>query len=53
MNYYVHDEDGKMIRCFRWRYEAVRFLQDGWTIRKAAKRNFYNEVFLTVGESLI
>jgi hypothetical protein len=54
MKYYVYDEDGCMIRCFRWKHEAIAFLQEGWTIqvKKVVKRDGYSEALL-MGEAWI
>ena len=54
MKYYVYDEDGLMIRCFQHKYEALRFMQEGWTMKviKIVKRDGYSEA-LTLGEALI
>lgn len=54
MKYYVYDEDGCMIRCFRWKHEAISFLQPGWTIKviKIVKRDGYSEA-LFLGEALV
>lgn len=48
MKYYVYDEDNKMIRCFRWKHEAIAFLQPGWSIqvKKVVKRDGYSEALL-------
>ena len=54
VKYYVYDEDGCMIRCFRWKHEAITFLQEGWTIqvKKVVKRDGYSEALL-LGEAWI
>lgn len=54
MKYYVYDEDNKMIRCFRWKHEAIAFLQPGWSIqvKKVVKRDGYSEALL-LGEAWI
>lgn len=53
MSYFVYDEEGKMIRCFRWKWEALAFLQDGWFIKKIVKRDGYSESFYVLGDALI
>lgn len=32
MRYWVYDEDNKLIRKFWDKWEAERFLQEGWTL---------------------
>ena len=55
MRYYVYDEDGAMIRCFRWKHEAIAFLQPNWTIKRVEikKRDGYSEALVTLGAALI
>lgn len=52
MKYYVYDEDGLMIRCFQHKYEALAFVQTGWTIKfiKMEKKNGY-EVAKHIGDA--
>ena len=54
MKYFVHDEDGIMIRSFQLRREAEAFLQKGWTIkyRRIVKRDGYSEA-LSLGIALL
>lgn len=55
MRYYVFDEEGNMMRCFRWKHEALAFLQDGWTIqfKKPQQRNLAAEMYAKLGPALI
>ena len=53
MNYFVYDEEGKMIRCFQRKSEAVSFLQEGWFIKRIVKRDGYSESFYVLGDALI
>lgn len=52
MKYYVYDEDGLMIRCFQHRYEALWFMQPGWTMKYVMleKKDGY-EVAKTIREA--
>lgn len=52
MNYFVYDEEGKMIRCFQYKREAIRFLQDGWTINFVPQTSQYDKA-ITLGGALI
>jgi len=53
MKYYIYDEDNLMIRCFQHKQEALRFMQEGWTmqVKKIIKRDGYSEA-LILGEAL-
>ena len=51
MNYVVYDEEGKMIRSFQRKSEAVAFLQVGWTIKRIMRRDGYSESIDILGES--
>ena len=52
MNYFVRDEEGKLIRCFQHKSEAKRFLQEGWTINYVPPISNYEKA-ITLGSSLI
>lgn len=52
MRFEVHDEDGKLFRKFWTRWEAMRFLQPGWTLVEKAKFRDVKPTPETHGEAL-
>lgn len=51
--YKVIDETNKAIRVFYKKAEAIRFLQDGWTIQLVKVPNRYKQALANVGECLL
>ena len=51
--YKVLDEDGIAIRIFHKKREALRFLQEGWTIQFIKAPCKYEHALNLVGESLL
>ena len=50
--YKVLDEIGQAIRIFPSKSEAVKFLQEGWTILIITTPNKYKQALEKVGEAL-
>lgn len=51
MRYKVLDETGAALRLFQSKQEALRFLQEGWTVAVMPRRNPYLEALKSVGEA--
>lgn len=51
--YKVIDETGSAIRVFYKKHEAVKFLQDGWSMELLKAPNRYKQALDKVGECLI
>ena len=53
IKYKVIDESGQAIRVFYKKPEAIRFMQDGWTIQLLKTPSRYEQALSKVGEALI
>lgn len=51
--YKVLDETKQAMRIFHKKAEAIRFLQDGWSIQLIKSPNRYKQALDKVGECLI
>ena len=51
--YRVLDETGQALRIFYKKSEAIRFMQDGWTIQLIKAPNRYKQALEKVGECLL
>jgi len=51
--YKVIDETGQAMRVFHKKAEAVRFMQDGWSIELLKSPSRYEQALTKVGEALI
>ena len=53
MRFWVYDEDGVLFRKFWERWEAVKFIQPGWTMVEKAKERETKPTPETHGEALL
>lgn len=53
IKYKVIDENGQAIRVFYKKPEAIRFMQNGWTIQLLKTPSRYEQALSKVGEALI
>jgi hypothetical protein len=51
--YKVMDETGQAMRIFHKKPEAIRFMQDGWTIQLIKTPSRYEQALTNVGEATI
>lgn len=51
--YKVLDETGSALRVFYKKAEAIRFMQDGWTMQLIKAPNRYKQALEKVGECLL
>lgn len=53
MRFEVYDEDKKLFRKFWTRWEAAKFLQDGWVLVEKAKYRDVKPTVETHGKALL